>query len=309
MARYIHIKLYDAERYHEGRSPTITKNINIVGKSQKQIDEEIVVLRNEQNEKNKAFRHKEPKKGPGIYYEMRKEQQEEANRNEQQLETISKIVKGNKLKIPFDIGTGNTFVLFGASKSGKTTMMMKIYNEYFPEYYPLKRTLTTLFAMNPQLPIYTRARESRFIISCPRLDQNVEKYIDWQRKINKMNDNKFIFLNMFDDFIDVRYTSIVNNLILTYRNSNMSAIMCLQYVNLLSKAARSNVNNVFLMHMNTDESIEVAVNVYLRAILKKLSIENAVQWYRDITSDHNYVYINPTHGIVYLSMTHEFVTY
>lgn len=214
-------------------------------------------------------------------------------------------IKKKKLTIKWDHNTGNTFVLFGASKSGKTTLMMKLYNKHFPTYKPLKMMLTTLFAMNPQIPLYGTGVGAKYLIKCPYLNDNSSAYIDWQRRLNKMNDNKYTFLNMFDDFIGVRHESIVNNLILTYRNSNMSAIICLQYVNLLSKAARSNINNIFLMHMNTDESIDVVIKAYLGSIIKRGRIDNPIQWYRDITADHNYIYINPLHSFIYISKTGE----
>ena len=134
---------------------------------------------------------------------------------------------------------------------------------------------------------------------------NSSNYIDWQRKTNKLNNNKFTFLNMFDDFIDIRHSDIINNTILTYRNSNMSAIICLQYVNLLSKAARSNVNNVFMLHLNTDESIDVILKVYLMRIVK--SVDNSIAWYKDMTSDHNYLYLHTLSARLYSSKYKKYI--
>lgn len=299
-ARYIYIPLYDAEKYHNNEYSKVTKTLNIHGKTKEEIDDIIKKLKDDQAEKNRKFREMHPRKGPAkVYYER----QAELKNSVPPLSTGFEGQRPRKksLEIQFDSGTGNTFALFGASKSGKTTLMMKLYNEYFPQYCKLNHILATLFAMNSQLKIY----DDKFIIKSSQFNNNSANYIDWQRKTNKMNNNKFTFLNMFDDFIDVRYKDIVNNLILTYRNSNMSAIICLQYVNLLSKSARSNINNVFLLHMNTDESIEVVIRVYLAAYTKKM--DNPIEWYKDITSDHNYLYLHTMSGKIYSSKLSEYI--
>jgi hypothetical protein len=307
-----YVKLYDARLYHEGvkGSPVIEQRIPIGNKTMDELSAEIEAIRIAQRERNAEFRRLTPAKRAGR---PRKAAIAAATIPAALQTPAPAPVQQPRPAdfIAFDEGTGNTFVLFGASKSGKSTLMMKIYNEYWPQHCEPKRTLTTLFAMSPQIPLYNEGESAKFIIKCP-LDpmsgnHNVASYIDWQRKANKVSDNRYTFLNMFDDWIDVRHKDTVNNLIITYRNSNMSAIICLQYTNLLSKAARSNVNNVFLLHMNTDESIEVAIKSYLGALLKKIGVEQSlpsqVQWYRDNTSGHHFIYINPHHGRVYLSKT------
>lgn len=305
--RYVRIALYSAEAYAKGMPQNNSIHFDATGKTEEEIEEIIREERAKQRELNQKFRKDHPKSAPGrkpkelgiIGPTGRRMAAELRKKN---LESI--------FRPKFDEDTGNTFVLFGASKSGKTTLMMKIYNDYWPEYLAQKKTLTTLFAMNPQIPLY---KSGKYIIKCPvnpMLDSmNIEGYIDWQRRINKSNDNKFCFLNMFDDWIDVRHKTILNNLLLTYRNSMISSVICLQYVNLLSKSARSNVNNIFLLHMNTDESIEVAVKAYLAALLKKIGIptlQDQVQYYRDMTTNYNYIYIHPVSGCVYISKTKEY---
>ena len=72
---------------------------------------------------------------------------------------------------------------------------------------------------------------------------------------NKTN-NAYEFLIMIDDCINLRFNSILNNLVLVLRNSNFSSIISIQYDKILSKQARSSVNNVICGGLNTDESIE-----------------------------------------------------
>lgn len=280
MSKLIRVGLYDSEKYAAGVTPVNVTYINAANMTKEEVDKKIAELKEAQKKKNHEYSGK-----PSRMI----------------------INKPNKLSVEFDNETGNTFCLFGASKSGKTTMMIKLYNEYFPVYHPLKSLLTTLYAMNGHANIYKQF--DKYVMHCPLINSNTAEYIDWQRRTNSMNANKFYFLNMFDDFINVRFNDIINNLLLTYRNSNMSAIICLQYVNLLSKAARSNINNIFLMHMNTDESIEVACKAFLSGLIKKLEKNgpqiDGIGWYRDMTTNHNYIYIHPISGKVYLSKTGE----
>lgn len=162
--------------------------------------------------------------------------------------------------------------------------------------------------MNPQIDIYQKGRNSKYIIKADKFNLNCSKYIDWQRKVNKANNNRFKFLNMFDDLIDLRFNKLVNNLILTYRNSNMSSIICLQYAKLLSKAARGNINNIFLLSLNTDESITDVISTFLTGTIKRnkfVDEGDSVAWYRDKTSNYNYIHINPLHKFIFFSKTKE----
>lgn len=301
--KFTKLSVYDAEHYEATGKKNKTLNLEVTGLDDDQLNDFVTKQRLAQKKKNAEYRKTHPRASRWT-----KKAPEPAP---QPIGTAEPAFKPL-----FDQGTGNTFCLFGASKSGKTTLMMRIYNEWWPEYEKPKRTLTTLFAMNPQIKAYDSSPYDHYIIKCPvnplgksNVMSNIEEYIDWQRRTNRANENKFCFLNMFDDWIDVRHKGIVNNLLITYRNSIISSIICLQYVNLLSKAARSNINNVFLLHMNTDESIEVAVKAFLSAFLRKknnnvaMSLEESIQWYRDHTDNHNWIYINPLHGCVYLSKT------
>lgn len=294
--KYIRVLLYDAETHHKGLPQTNSFTIMTLGKTNEEIEATIKKARDEQRAKNKEFRKLNPKP------------------TRRKKDAIDEKDMMPSFRPIFDPDTGNTFVLFGASKSGKTTLMMKIYNEWWKDYLEPKKTLTTLFAMNPQIDLYKEGPAARYLIRCPvnptSNAMNIENYIDWQRKTNKLNKNEFRFLNMFDDWIDIRYKSMINNLLITYRNSMISSIICLQYVNLLSKAARSNINNIFLLHMNTDESIEVAVKAFLGGVLKKIGktdIVDGIAWYREMTANHNFIYIHPISGRVWISKLGEWL--
>jgi hypothetical protein len=297
----IKVSVYDAERYANGGNGAYSLYFESGDMTQEQIKAKVVEIREAQKLKNEQF------KANGGKKQAQKQENDE---------TIPRDLVKYEFKPIFDNGTGNTFCLFGSSKSGKTTLMMKLYNDYFPEFIPHKKLLTTLFAMNSQIDAYggtlADANQTPLMMRCPFFNKATSQYIDWMRKLNVKNDNQFNFLVMLDDFIDVRYNSIVNNMVLTYRNSNINSIICLQYANLLSKSARGNINGVFLLHMNTDEVIKVVIDVYLKSFLKKhnvVGLEDSVEWYRQRTSEYGYIYINPLHGKLYMSKSSNWYPY
>src|SRR3972149_9890946 len=131
-------------------------------------------------------------------------------------------------------------------------MMTKIYQKY----YSSGKWITTLYTQSPQSFGGINSVKSSNLIIFPGFDNKV---ILCERLINRGTDNKYNFCNMFDDQINIRDNKIINDSILTFRNSNMSTVLCIQYSNLLSKMSRANYNNILLGKLNTDEAIEVAI--------------------------------------------------
>lgn len=203
------------------------------------------------------------------------------------------------LKLILDPDTGNTTCIFGSSKRGKSTTMMKIYEEYYKPYIPKKTykgknaIIPFLFAKSIQINLYN----AKGLI---KSDKFRPEFIDAQRKINRYSKNSHSFVNFIDDFINLKHSLTLDDLILTLRNSNISTVICLQYVNTLSKPARSNVNNVLLFGQNTDEAAEVCINVYLKSWFKsqKIPEPDQVPIFHKITADHGFFHIHPSTGKV-----------
>lgn len=279
--KYLTIQTYDKQKYKERGNGSVIHRILVNGRTREEIEQIEKDIREKQREKNLLYQAR------GAESIMMKDK------------PVINMTYENPLIL--DENTGNTTVLFGSSKTGKSTLMMKLYRDYYDE----KKTLTTLFAMNPQIDLY--GKKDKYLIKCPYLNKNTLKYIDWQRLLNISENNKYNFLNLFDDFIDVRYNSLINNLILTYRNSNVSSMLCLQYVNLLSKQARANVNNIFLFRINSDESIEVAIKVYLYSLFNRLGVDkdSHITYYKKLTDGHNYIYIHPASNRAYFSISNQ----
>lgn len=197
------------------------------------------------------------------------------------------------LELDLDPGTGNTTVLFGSSKQGKTTALMYILKH---QYLNDPDNIVTLFCRNEQGHVYNSVK-----LKCNTFNKKAQDYILMEKFINSKCDNKYNFVNAIDDIIDVRYSKILNDSILTLRNSNISTLICLQYVRLLSKQARGNVNNVLCFKSNTYENTEEIIKVYLFGHFKRMGLKNLsemVSFYKKVTDDHGFIYINMRDGSV-----------
>jgi hypothetical protein len=279
-----HFVLYDAETK---RNHSKTLKLNDFAS-----EEELLLkkkeLQEEQKEKNRLYRQTKRKialEQPLVYEE----------RNIKPLiEPIKNLFNGieikNTLNLRLDANTGNTMVILGSSKRGKSTLMMEIYKQYYKED---KNFISTLFAINDQIPIY-RGHKELIISNC--FNTESIKYIKLQKYINNKTKNEYSFLNMFDDVIDIKHSKIVNQLILSYRNSNMSCIISLQYAYLVSKMMRANVNNIAIFDSNSNESITDLINLFLKPFFVRLGFkdyETQMTLFKYLTQDHGFILIHP----------------
>jgi Cdc6-like AAA superfamily ATPase len=235
--------------------------------------------------------------------ELQKENREKnklykIDKTHQKLETLVKrnvdTTPSNNIEIQsnvnmeIDPGTGSTVCIYGASKRGKTTLMMYLYDKYFSS----TKKVNTLFSGNPHLNIYKN--DPNLLISYG-FNATSAKYIKLQQFINTKCNNKYHFTNLFDDIIDQKYAPIMNKLILTYRNSNISSIMCLQYVYLLSKQNRSSVNHTFVFGANSNEDCENMINLLLRPHFRTLglvTLGDQVAFFKKMTENHGFIYLD-----------------
>jgi hypothetical protein len=193
-----------------------------------------------------------------------------------------------------DKGTGNSSALIGSSKRGKSTLMMHLYNKY----YNTKKFISILFCLNPQIALYKG--HSDMLVSRGFNDYS-SKLIKATQFINTHVNNKYKFLIMMDDIIGSKYDKIVNELVLTYRNSNISSMFSIQYPKILSPANRANVNNLFIFDFNTDECCHSAIELYLKDQFNKLghtSKDDRLRFFKEMVKDHGFIYLNPMMNIM-----------
>lgn len=197
-------------------------------------------------------------------------------------------------KLKLDEGTGNTILLVASSKRGKSTIMREIYDKHYKDN---KNIIPILISPSSHIGIF-KDIDSR-VIKINKFNNDTVQLIKDLAYIQNKTDNAYEFLIMIDDCIDVRFNKILNNLILVLRNSNFSTIISLQYDKLLSKQARSSVNNIICGGLNTDEAIESLLKSFFKSELtklmkqdneylnKKIFMDDLNNKYREITDSNN----------------------
>ncbi len=201
--------------------------------------------------------------------------------------------------LKLDKNTGNSVVLLGSSKAGKTTLLIKLFEEYFcskdaPSFKSgfKQEPISVLFSVNMQAKIY-QAPVFKKVIKVDKFEKESDLLIKKMKKINAMNKNKFNYMIVLDDIVDAKYSNVLNNLILTYRNSNFSSVISLQYPYLLSKSSRSSINQCFFGAFNTEESIEAVIKSFLGSQFARMgytTLPAQIDLYRELTKDYHFLY-------------------
>lgn len=280
--RYRKVTFYDAQRRAETGIGTYTKSWTVSKYGEGELDRIIEEYRAAQKAKNVAYNK--------ASREARDRQQTSVEGIRLPVEEVPGATVKRSLRLKLDEGTGNSTVLLGSSKAGKSTTMMYLYRRH----YGGKDFISILFASNPQIALYRPTdAPARRLVTVSGYDPRL---IRLARAINRGAGNKYKFCFLLDDIIDQRQDQTLAELILTLRNSNISSMVCLQYGNLLAKMSRSNVNNVLLFRFNNDEAIEVVIGQYLKSHFRKLGIppDNMVAFYKTMTADHGFIYLHPS---------------
>lgn len=269
--KQVKVALYDADK-KKVIGKTLTKS---KFKTQKELDDYIERIKETQKEKNKRVKEEREESRSQEIYKMTTEQSSNIN------------------NFILDPNTGNTTVILGSSKRGKSTLMMKLYQQFYesdPEY------ISTLFSGNHHIGVYQGYKN---LLVSEGFGPRSENYVKMEKFINSKTNNKYKFLNLFDDIIDVKYKKLINNLILTYRNANISTIMCLQYAMLLSKGNRANVNNYIIFGCNQADAKKDMIDLFLKPYFVNMGLTNyrdQINYFDKITDNFGFFYLNNVHN-------------
>ena len=195
-----------------------------------------------------------------------------------------------KLDLP-DNKFGVSFLLLGSTRSGKSTLMNHIYENYFKDY------ITTLHTNSLQSEIYKPLKKKAVT-----LPSYYPEMIKDTFKINKETNNKYKFLHIIDDVVNKKNDPTLIQLFTIMRNSRINGIITGQELTIFNSIARTNINFVVLMRLNSDMAIEKAVKSYLRSFFPAdYNLNQMIRAYKNLTDDHNFFVIDNINGGIFLS--------
>jgi hypothetical protein len=189
------------------------------------------------------------------------------------------------LEFPPQKTGGVSFGLIGSTRSGKTTLLKYILEKYF------EKSITILMSNSIHAPIYKE------IDDCVKSPVYSPRIIKEGYEINRKTNNHYPFLYVLDDVVDKKFDKELLKLLTIYRNSGLSTIICVQSPILLNSASRGNINFVCLGRLNSDESIERVVRMYLMSYLPG-RIEDKIRAYKSMTEGHHFILVNNLSGDV-----------
>jgi molybdopterin-guanine dinucleotide biosynthesis protein len=147
--------------------------------------------------------------------------------------------------------TGSTFLLLGATKSGKTTFLVNQLNKLEPGAYDL----IILFTNSPHAAPLAKLRPDLNVVVVEGYRPEVMTAL---RQKNVATKNRFRIVQILDDVINAKNDSTLNASLLFWRNSNISSIMLIQDVKMVSRAARGQINHVVMTGWPTPDPIRHA---------------------------------------------------
>ena len=187
----------------------------------------------------------------------------------------------NTLELPND-KSGCSIVMYGATRSGKTTFLNYLYEKYFKDY------ISVLMSNSLQSDAYKRLKKT-----CVTSDLYHAEIIKYAYNINHETKNHYKFLMIMDDITDHRFSKEIVKLFSVYRNSRISTICNVQATTMMNKTARANINFVFMGRMNNDLEIEMIIKSYLTSFLPTgMRMAEKITLYRRLTDDHHWIVID-----------------
>jgi len=181
---------------------------------------------------------------------------------------------------------GVSLCFLGSTRSGKTTFMKEVVNDYF------KKHLKIIMSNSIHNPIYNSMKD---IVKSPLY---IPKLVKDGYDINKNTNNHYNILYILDDVVTAKFDKELLKLLAIYRNSNLSCIMSIQSPILLNSATRGNLNYVFLGRMNSEEQIEKTIKMYLSSYLEG-KMTDKIREYKKLTEDHYWIVIDNLTGEIY----------
>jgi len=186
---------------------------------------------------------------------------------------------------------GVSYALIGSTRSGKSTMMLWLWERYF------RKHITILTTQSSQASIYGPLRTKAAIV--PEFSPEI---IAETMKINVGTKNKYDFCHIFDDCVSGKNNQTLQKLLTIGRNAGQSVVYAGQEITLLNAVGRSNINYICCFKLNSDISIEKMIRNWLRhSFPPQMKMHEMIALYRKLTDDHHCIVVDTLSGDIFRS--------
>ena len=189
---------------------------------------------------------------------------------------------------PVETG-GCSILMIGSGRSGKTTALKWILDEYF------KKHVGAIFSQSAKAEAY---RNMKYPL-LPLSSAYIPDLIHDSYRINKETSNHYPFLYVLDDVPLAKNDKELMKTLTIYRNSGISCIQCVQTPTLVSPTCRSNFTFTLLFKCNSTEQCENVCKFFLRGYFPpKTVMEEKIRQFRAWTEDHHFIFIDNWNGTI-----------
>ena len=159
--------------------------------------------------------------------------------------------------------TGQSALVLGSSFTGKSSLLVIALNNLIRNRsYDVIIIFTESINSEPLKKL--KYRDHRIIVANCFLPE----VIRWAHKINEVTDNRYKFLFVLDDIVDMSKKKLYQKLILTFRNNDISSITVTQYAKLVPPGLRGSYHNVIFTGFRSSEVREYVIKNWLAGLLK-----------------------------------------
>jgi hypothetical protein len=169
-----------------------------------------------------------------------------------------------------------SFGLVGSTRSGKSIAMLYIWNTWFKDAH-----ITIISTGSSQAEIYKPLQKAGAV--APTFYGDIFKET---MKLNQLTSNKYKFLHILDDCLDMKNSKALAKLLCIGRNNGMSTIISGQELTILNAVGRTNLNYMMLFRLNSQTAVERVVRNYLTHVIPGKNIEEKCKIYTSLCQNH-----------------------
>jgi len=220
-------------------------------------------------------KHHEDTGSPSLPYSSSSESVEESSANKPSNETSLTFhdpIMPSKSMFACEKESANTKVFLAPSFSGKTTLCMMELNKLSTKQLDEYDKIILFTESKNAAPLKKLKKEvvKKMVV----YDCFVPQFILILKKINNISENRFRFLIILDDCIDLK-GGILVKMILTLRNANISTVISVQYSKLLAKSQRQSIHDYYLINLKPEE-LEYLMSGFLAPHFRNLFEEEGL---------------------------------